>query len=140
MKKFLVKVNGNQYEVEVEEVRNGVATAYTPVVTVSPARERERLAEVLPKPQEPEEKAVNVNHSASVDTVGSVKIPSPMPGTILRIVANAGDFIKRGQVLVILEAMKMENEIVAPSDGVVVSINVSRGASVNAGDVLATLN
>jgi len=62
-----------------------------------------------------------------------------MPGKILGIKANAGDAVKRGQVVLILEAMKMENEIVAPQDGTVASINVSVGASVNPGDVLATL-
>jgi biotin carboxyl carrier protein len=63
-----------------------------------------------------------------------------MPGTILNITASVGDRVKRGQVLLILEAMKMENEIVAPSDGTVASINVAGGASVNAGDLLVTLD
>jgi biotin carboxyl carrier protein len=62
-----------------------------------------------------------------------------MPGTILKAVASVGDSVKRGDVLVILEAMKMENEIVAPSEGVVASINVTKGTSVNAGDLLASL-
>ena len=63
-----------------------------------------------------------------------------MPGTVLQIKAKAGDAVKRGQAVVILEAMKMENEIVAPQDGVIASVNVSQGDSVNNGDVLMTMN
>ena len=63
-----------------------------------------------------------------------------MPGKILDVKAAAGASVKRGEVVMILEAMKMENEIVAPEDGVIASIEVSAGASVEAGDVLATLN
>jgi len=62
-----------------------------------------------------------------------------MPGTILDIRVNQGDTVNKGQVLLILEAMKMENEIVAPNDGTVASINVSKGASVNGGEVLVSL-
>lgn len=69
-----------------------------------------------------------------------MKVTAPMPGTILNIVASVGDKVKRGQVLLILEAMKMENEIVAPADGTVVSINVTSGTSVNAGDLLASID
>ena len=65
---------------------------------------------------------------------------APMPGKILNIKANAGQAVKKGEVLLILEAMKMENEIVATSDGTIASINVTVGQSVEAGDVLATLN
>ena len=62
-------------------------------------------------------------------------ITAPMPGTILKVNVNAGDAVKKGQVLLILEAMKMENEIVAPADGKIASVNVAKGTSVNAGDV-----
>lgn len=63
-----------------------------------------------------------------------------MPGKILSIKASAGQAVKKGEVLLILEAMKMENEVVAPQDGTVASINVAEGAMVESGDVLATLN
>ena len=63
-----------------------------------------------------------------------------MPGKILAVKANAGDAVKKGQVLLILEAMKMENEIQAPEDGTVASINVKEGATVEAGSLLASLN
>ncbi len=63
-----------------------------------------------------------------------------MPGTILAVNVKPGDSVKKGQVLVILEAMKMENEILAPQDGTVSSVDVSGGASVDSGDILLTLN
>ncbi|MDO4296544.1 MAG: acetyl-CoA carboxylase biotin carboxyl carrier protein subunit, partial [bacterium] len=71
---------------------------------------------------------------------GSVKVTAPMPGKILSVKANPGQAVKKGEVLLILEAMKMENEIVAPQDGTVASINVSAGDSVEAGATIATLN
>ena len=71
---------------------------------------------------------------------GGEKITSPMPGTILDVKVAPGVAVKAGDVLVILEAMKMENEIVAPQDGTVAAVNVKKGDSVNSGDVLASLN
>ncbi len=135
MKKFLIKVNGNQYEVEVDEVRDGSVPAYTPVVS-APVASAPVSAPAAPAPAPaPAAEKKPVTGGA----VGSVKVSAPMPGTILKVVAGVGDSVKRGDVLVILEAMKMENEIVAPSEGVVASINVTKGTSVNAGDLLASL-
>lgn len=142
MKKFLIKVNGSQYEVEVDELRDGslpVSSVSVPAMPASvPAAASAAVQTQAPAaaPAAPAaEKKAAVNGS-----VGAVKITAPMPGTILKVVAHTGDKVKRGQVLVILEAMKMENEIVAPSDGIVATINVSGGTSVNAGDLLASLN
>jgi biotin carboxyl carrier protein len=135
MKKFLIKVNGSQYEVEVEEIIDGASysseIAASSVTVSAPAKQ----APVLDAPQQK-----TTAQTASNSKTGSVKISAPMPGTILKVVANIGDSVKRGDVILVLEAMKMENEIVAPSEGVVASINVSRGASVNAGDLLASLD
>ncbi len=69
-----------------------------------------------------------------------MKVTAPMPGKILAIKAEAGKAVKKGEAVLVLEAMKMENEIVAPQDGTIASINTSVGASVEAGEVLATLN
>jgi len=136
MKKFLIKVNGNQYEVEVDEVRDGSVPAYTPAVSapIASAPVSAPAAAPAPAPAPAAEKKPVTGGS-----VGSVKVNAPMPGTILKVVAGVGDSVKRGDVLVILEAMKMENEIVAPSEGVVASVNVTKGTSVNAGDLLASL-
>lgn len=77
---------------------------------------------------------------AAQGTAGSVKVEAPMPGTILDVKVSVGDSVSSGSVLCILEAMKMENEIVAPQDGTVASVNVSKGDSVEAGQVIITLN
>ena len=71
---------------------------------------------------------------------GAVTVKAPMPGNILDVKVAAGASVKAGDVLVILEAMKMENEIVAPQDGTVASINVNKGDTVNSGDVLVSMN
>ena len=71
---------------------------------------------------------------------GSIEVAAPMPGKILNVKAGVGTAVKKGDVILILEAMKMENDVVAPEDGTVASINVSAGDAVEAGDVLATLN
>ena len=125
MRKFMINVNGKSYEVEVEEV-GGTAPAYTPGAPVAPT------PAAAPAPAAPKAQAPSGSE-------GSVKVTSPMPGTILRINANVGDKVTKGQPIVVLEAMKMENDIVAPEDGTVSSINVTSGQSVNSGDVIATL-
>ena len=71
---------------------------------------------------------------------GSIQITAPMPGTVLSIKASVGQAVKKGEPVVILEAMKMENEIVAPQDGTIASVNATQGASVNNGDLLLTMN
>lgn len=122
MKKYNITVNGTTYEVIVEE-----ADASTPVSYSAPA------------PVAAAPKAAAPKASANVGA-GAVKVTSPMPGTILAVKVSAGQSVKKGDVICVLEAMKMENDIPAPQDGVIASIDVQKGASVNAGDVLATLN
>lgn len=129
IKKFNVKVNGNSYEVEVEEIKDGVqpvASAVQRPAASAPA------AKAAPAPA-PAPKAA----PAAVSGAGTVS--SPMPGTILDIMVKEGDIVKAGQVCVILEAMKMENELPAPCDGTVKSVNVTKGASVNTADVLVVI-
>lgn len=130
MRKFIINVNGNQYEVEVEEVANGVS-APSPAKKVAPQPSPAKKAAPQPKPVE-EKKEVVVSEGAET-------VEAPMPGTILSIDVAEGDMVKSGQVLVILEAMKMENEILAPRDGKVVSIGTTKGASVNTGDKLIVI-
>ena len=102
MRKFMITVNGNSYEVDVEEIAPGAAPAPKPVA-------------------------------------GGEKISAPMPGTILEVKVKAGDTVAKGAVLCVLEAMKMENEIMAPRDAKVAQVVASKGASVNSGDVLVVL-
>lgn len=123
MKNYRITVNGNVYDVEVEELGAGAATQ-----TAAPKATPKAVA--APKAAAP----------AASGSEGAVKVNSPMPGKILSVKASVGQAVKRGEVIMILEAMKMENEIVAPSDGTIASINVNEGASVEAGSVLASLN
>lgn len=123
MKRFNVTVNGKAYDVAVEEIADGSApvapvvqtTAPTPVQAVAPAP-------IAPAP-------------AGEGT----KIISPMPGTILDIKVAVGASVTKGQAIMVLEAMKMENDIVAPCDGKITSILVNKGDSVNSSDALATI-
>ena len=127
IKKFNVKVNGNSYEVEVEEIKDGVQP-------VAPAVQRPASA---PAPAAPV--AAPAPKAAPVAVSGAGTVAAPMPGTVLDIMVKEGDVVKSGQVCVILEAMKMENELPAPCDGTVKSVNVTKGASVNTADVLVVI-
>ncbi len=120
MKNYRITVNGVSYDVAVEETGEGVSA---PIATSAPA----------PKAPAPKK-------AASAGGEGAVKINSPMPGNILSVKVSAGQAVKKGDVLMVLEAMKMENEICAPQDGTVASINVASGDSVESGDVLATMD
>ncbi len=127
MRKFIVNVNGNSYEVEVEEV-GGVATSQPVVAQAAPAAaapKAEPAAAPAPK---------------TGGTEGAIKINAPMPGTILDVKVKVGDKVSKGSLVAILEAMKMENEILAPQDATVASVNVTKGQQVNSGDIIVTLN
>ena len=133
MKNYKVTVNGNVYDVVVEEVTSRVSSA--PVIApTTPV-----LAQVAPLPVQVAASTV-VKETAPMGTQGAVKIKAPMPGKILKIDVKEGQMLKKGEVILVLEAMKMENEIVASQDGTVSSIDVSVGISVESGDLLATLN
>ena len=110
MKKYKVTVNGTAYEIELEEITGTIPTAAPVAAPVA-----------APAP------------------AGGERVAAPMPGTILAVNVAAGDTVKRGQVLMILEAMKMENEIMCPCDGNVVSVNTSKGASVESGTLLCVI-
>lgn len=132
MKKYNITVNGNTYEVLVEEADAVSAPVTYTAPVAAPAPSAAPAAPVAPKaPAAPK---------ASSAGAGAVKVTSPMPGTILAIKVTAGQTVKKGDVICVLEAMKMENDIPAPQDGVIASIDVQKGASVNAGDILASLN
>jgi len=129
MKKFNITVNGKAYEVEVEEI-GGVPEA--------PRAPRAAAVTPAPRAAAPVAPAAPAPAAAPV-AAGGLKVECPMPGTVLDLKVAVGDSVKSGDVLLILEAMKMENEITAMGDGKVVSVNVTKGASVNAGDVLVVL-
>ncbi len=130
MKNYTITVNGNVYEVTVEEGFTGAASA--PKAAAPAPKAAPAAAPAAPAPA--------AAPAAPAGAAGAVAVTAPMPGKILGVKASAGQAVKRGQVLLILEAMKMENEIVAPQDGTVATINVAVGDSVEPGATLATLN
>ena len=109
MKNLIVTVNGVAYNVTVEEGTGAPAAAAAPAAPAAPA------------------------------SAGAVEVKAPMPGTILDVKVQAGQSVKKGDVLVILEAMKMENEICAPSDGKITGVNVRKGDSVETQALLCTI-
>ena len=124
MKKFNVIVNGKSYDVAVEELGEGAAPASVPAAAAAPA------AAPAPAPAA----------APAAPAVGAgEKVTAPMPGTILDVKVSQGASVSQGDVIMVLEAMKMENDIVAPCDGSVTSIVVKKGDSVQSGDTLATV-
>ena len=129
MRKFIITVNGNEYEVDVEEVTSGGA---------SPSVRREEAPKNKPVAKKPVVKKEEAKKDVSV-AEGEESVDAPMPGTILSINVSEGDSVAEGDILMILEAMKMENEILAPRSGVVKAIGASQGSAVDTGDKLVVL-
>ena len=122
MKNYTITVNGNVYDVTVEEGTGstaGAAKAATPKAAAPKA---------APKA------------AAPAGAQGAVKVNAPMPGKILKVNVNAGTAVKKGDVLLVLEAMKMENGICAPQDGTVATVECAAGDSVESGKVLVSMN
>ncbi len=122
MKSYTITVNGTAYEVTVEET-GSVSAPATPAASTKGGSESE-----APKAAAPAAGA------------GAVKVTASVPGKVVKIVASAGQAVKAGDSVVILESMKMEIPVVAPQDGTIASIDVAEGASVENGDTLATMN
>ena len=122
MKSYTITVNGNVYDVTVEETG----------ATSAPVRPVKAAAPVV--------KATTTAAPAASGAEGSIKVTAPMPGKVLSITANAGQTVKKGDTILVFEAMKMENSVVAPEDGTVASVSVAVGDTFEAGATLATLN
>ncbi len=131
MRQFNVTVNGVAYQVSVEEVGAGAPVAapvVTPVAAPAPVAVAPAPVAAAPAPA-----------AAPAAPVAGQKVTAPMPGTIVDVKVSVGSSVKKGDVMVIFEAMKMEQEIMAPADGTVKQVNAAKGASVNSGDVLVVL-
>lgn len=134
MRKFQVTVNGNTYEVEVEELGgNFVAPTATTAAPVAPMQVAAPAPKAAPVAQAAPAAKVAVPANAK-------KVVAPMPGKIVDVKVTVGQTVKEGDLVVILEAMKMENEIFAPVGGTIASINVSKGAMVESNDVIVTIS
>ena len=118
MKKYNVTVNGTAYEITLEAVD---------------------ASEIKAQPAKAAEPVAPAAATTATAPAGGETVPSPMPGTILNVNVQNGSTVKKGDVLMILEAMKMENEIMAPCDGTVASVNVSKGTAVETGAVLCVI-
>lgn len=129
MRIFDVKVNGKNYNVEVEEVSSDSMNSSV------------QKTNNMNNPSTPDPSPVMINSSPTVDSnaMSGSYVTSPMPGTIIDVKVSVGQTVGKNQVLIILEAMKMENEIVSPCDGKVGLINVKKGDSVNLGDKLVLI-
>lgn len=126
MKNYRVTVNGIPYDVVVEEIGEVASSApAAPAAPVAPA-----APTAAPK----------APAAAPKGNAGATAIKAPMPGTLIKVNVKAGDAVKKGDVLCVLEAMKMENDILAPADGVVATVEAAQGASVATDAVLVTLN
>lgn len=126
MKNYTITVNGNVYNVTVEE---GTTAGAAPVVSAAKAAPAPKAAP-----------AAAPKAAAPSGAAGSVEVTASVPGKICKIEAAAGTAVKAGDAVLILEAMKMEIPVVAPQDGTVATINVAVGDAVESGDVLATMN
>ncbi|MGV8145186.1 MAG: biotin/lipoyl-containing protein [Alkaliphilus sp.] len=130
MKKYNITVNGVSYEVEVEEL-NGVE---------QPIPTNRAVAATLKSSPKATANPAKVAQKPTAVSAGATAVAAPMPGNIWKVQVKEGQQVKEGDVLIILEAMKMENEIMAEQDGTVAKIHVAEGVAVNGGDLLVSLN
>lgn len=129
-KQYSVTVNGTVYDVTVEELGTAAAPAAVSAPTPAPAP----VAAPAPAPAQ-----APAAPKAPPATGAGEKIDAPLNGTVLDVKVSSGTAVKKGDLLLIIEAMKMENEILAPKDGTITSVAVQKGSTVNAGDALATI-
>lgn len=127
---YKVTLNGKVYEVEVEKGEAVIQAEYEAALPAAPAAAPAAPVSAAPAP------AAAASAAAPAAQAGAGTVPAPLPGNINEVRFSAGQTVKAGDVVIILEAMKMENEIVAPKAGTLTKIHVQKGAVVNTGDPL----
>ena len=125
--RYIVTLNGKDYAVEVSNGSAQIVDAKAAAPKAAPAPAAAPAPKAAPAP------------AAAPVPAGATKVEAPLPGNVFKVLVKAGDKVSKGQAVVVLEAMKMENEVFAPCDGVVASVNVSEGGTVNTGDVMLTI-
>ena len=138
MKKFKFIIDGSKYEVSVNEIENNVAEIEVNGTPFTVEIEREQKTAITARPTLKPTTAPAASHSTAVASTMVVK--SPLPGSIMKVLVAVGDSVKRGDVLLTMESMKMENNILAEKDGVVKSIAVAAGQSVMQDDLLLIMD
>jgi glutaconyl-CoA/methylmalonyl-CoA decarboxylase subunit gamma len=147
MKRYNITVNGKSYEVAVEEMGGQGAPAVAAPAKAIPPASSAQAAQAAPEAApaataapaaDPAPRATCPPVSSGV--AGATTVKAPMPGTVLSFCVDEGQAVKSGDVILILEAMKMENEIVASADGTIAALRVAPGAAVNTGDALVDLS
>jgi glutaconyl-CoA decarboxylase len=133
MKRFQITVNGNSYDVQVEEMDASAAPSPKKLPDSVPASPKPAVEPVKA------EKAAPTVQTPSTAPAGADELNAPMPGTIVNVMVKVGDQVKKGQVLLVLEAMKMENEIMSPKDAVIAAVHVNKSDSVDSGTLMISL-
>ena len=136
--KYVVTLNGKNYEVEVTET-DAIVTGVTEVPVMVAAAPATPVAAPAAVPAAEAPTEAPVQSAPAAPTASGTQVKAPMPGSILSVKASVGQAVKAGDVLIVLEAMKMENDIVAPCDGTVKEIVVTKGTTVNTDDILAII-
>ncbi len=140
--KYNVTLNGKIYEVDVTEsdaIVTGISQVPVMMAPAAAAPVAPAVAAPVAAPAVEAAPAAPAAPVAAAPVADGTQIKAPMPGTVLAVKKNVGDAVKAGDVVIVLEAMKMENDIVAPCDGTVKSINAPKGSTVNTDDVLAVI-
>ena len=126
--RYIVTLNGKDYAVEVSNGSAQIVDAKAAAPKAAPAPAAAPAPKAAPAP------------AAAPVPAGATKVEAPLPGNVFKVLVKAGDKVSKGQAVVVLEAMKMENEVFAPCDGTVASVNITEGGTVNTGDVMITIN
>ena len=129
--RYIVTLNGKEYAVEVANGQAQIVDAAKPAAAPAPKAAPAPAPKAAPAP---------APAPAAPAAAGKTVIEAPLPGNVFKVLVKAGDKVTSGQAVIVLEAMKMENEVFSPCDGVVASVNVTEDGTVNTGDVMLTIN